>query len=167
MSLIGAIALSTVGVQLLATLLFQFAPFKTHFHRLDYIGALPRWLFFKPGGGSWDHAIAIRGRRADGKLGAWRTIWEMPVRRPWHWLWSPDPDDNQNLWFAVATLDHRSDMGRAASAETSHAYAMILDRYLRGRSNPDPDFAEHQFALVRIDAHGTRRTGFTSAFHAS
>lgn len=165
MSLIGAFALAVVAAQLLATLAFQFAPLKSRFYRLDAIGALPRWLFFVPGSGSLDHAIVARGRRTDGTLGAWRTIWEMPARRAWNWLWSPDPDGDQTIWFAVATLDQRIARGRTASTATSHAYALILDQ-CRRRTRHDPGFADHQFALVRIDRDGAWRKGFTSPFHA-
>ena len=163
MPLIGDIVLAAVVAQLLATLAFQFAPLRSRLVRLDYIGALPRWRFFIPDGGSHDHAIAVRERTApaDGGVGEWRTLWEMPPRGRWAWLWAPDPCDDQNLWFAVATLDARIMAGKGSSPDTSQSHALILNRcrQLLGAGASDK---EHEFALLRIEANGERRIGFSA-----
>ena len=163
MSLIGSAALVVIAAQLLATVAFQFAPLKSRYPRLDLLGVLPRWQFFIPGSGSLDFALIGRAQGVRTGDDGWQTLWEMPPRGGWTWLWAPDPGDDQNIWFALALIDRRARQGRPLDAENSHAYAKIL-KLCRARLQADPG-RPVQFAVMRVGAEGAFSSSYTSPVH--
>jgi hypothetical protein len=166
MSMIGIAATIIAGVYLLATIVFQFRPFRSHFAGLDRLGILPRWRFFMQANGSSDHAVEWRFRCHDGRLGTWQSAWERARRHPWNWLWHPAQYREGIFWLAVETLDRRIARGKAADAASSIAYLTILNR-CRWVARNASDVEAVQFALLqkRYGREESRWILYTSDFH--
>ncbi len=161
---LGDLAVTLAIAWLGLTIVFQFRPLSLRFQTLDWLGILPRWLFFTQGVGGYAFTVEVRFRNGDGGIGEWTSAPLWAPRRWWHAFFFPGHAHVGALWLAINALASRAERGDGDATLAGTLASATLQRHLR-RVLPPGDL---QFALLRSEhADGTPRRVFLSEFSSA
>jgi hypothetical protein len=167
MSAPGFLAVLSVSVWLLATILYQLAPFQGRIGRLDGLKLLPSWSFFAPSPANRDSHIVVRELLSDGALSAWSPVCFFPSRSLLDLLWNPAKRPRKILRDAAKSIRHTARRSLSRNVvQCSLPYLVILHHCLMQRSRAQSAVAV-QFAVVDTSGREERRLWITfiSEFH--
>jgi hypothetical protein len=167
MSPVGPVAVGLVVLWLLATIAYQYAPFRMGVGRFDVFKMLPSWSFFAPRPATRDSHIVVRDLLLDGTISAWRPVSFFPTRAMLQLIWHPAKRPRKILRDASKAIKLTRD--RAASKDViqcSLPYLIIL-HYCNSQIPRAWDAIARQFAIVETSGRAGRRIWITfiSEFH--
>ena len=167
MSPVGPAAVSVVVLWLLATIAYQYAPFRMAVGRFDVFKMLPSWSFFAPRPATRDSHIVVRDLLFDGTISTWRPVSFFPARTLLQVIWHPAKRPRKILRDASKAIKLTRD--RSASKDViqcSLPYLIIL-HYCNLETPRGSNAMARQFAIVETSGRLGRRIWITfiSEFH--
>ena len=136
--------------------------------RYDVFGMLPKWTFFAPNPGTYDHHIVFSDR-VGGAAGEWKELLPCEVDLRWRWLWNPLRCANKGISDLAGAIARNVQATRdePLAITVSGSYLSILSVVMSQPYSPALPTAR-QFAVIRTCGFGDTRevkVAFVSEVH--
>jgi hypothetical protein len=175
---VEGIVVAIFSIWFLLSVGFQIAPISAKIGRFDRFGFLPRWTFFAPNPGTYDHHLVYRECGADVDVSSIEKLDSVgPLLSPWQqverlnggvcipFIWNPHRRVTKTVTDIVNTLVvARTHLNNPDFIQFTVEYFMLLHLIARDA----PASVQRQFAIVRTHGFLGDRTPelvFISNFH--